>query len=440
MKVDFSKNLGPIKRMHAINQPPLAGDNCKAFRFLKEAGIPYSRLHDMGLERLWPRIDIECVFPNMDADETDPKNYRFPHSDFAIVNLMENGCEPYYNLSPTIENAVGVGYEPLYIHPPKDYQKWARICEHIIAHYNEGWANGYHLGIKYWEIWNEPDFGDPSCNFPNQQWTGTAEQYFELYDVAAKHLKARFGDSIMVGGYGAVGPYAILDDPEKYGIPKELYRKVTPENVYRFEFIEKFLAYIEKSGAPLDFFSWHSYDNIDRTWYKSLYMREQLDKHGFTDCEMHLNEWSNVHNDEHGSAMAAAKAAAMLIRMQDSPNDMLMFYDARIGRGIYAGMFNSITRHPHLLYYSFKAFNELFKLGTQVECTVDKSDIYALAATDSKKQAILMTNLGEFTVLRDFPEGYDIYLIDHINKLEPAGVTTDVFRIKQYQTVLLIRE
>ena len=48
MKVDFSGNLGPIKRMHAINQPPLAGHDCSAFRFLKEAGFPYSRLHDMG--------------------------------------------------------------------------------------------------------------------------------------------------------------------------------------------------------------------------------------------------------------------------------------------------------------------------------------------------------------------------------------------------------
>ncbi len=24
-------------------------------------------------------------------------------------------------------------------------------------HYNEGWAHGFELGIKYWGIWNEPD-------------------------------------------------------------------------------------------------------------------------------------------------------------------------------------------------------------------------------------------------------------------------------------------
>jgi len=41
--------------------------------------------------------------------------------------------------------------------PPKDFNKWARICVNIIRHYNDGWAGGYHWGIKYWEVWNEPD-------------------------------------------------------------------------------------------------------------------------------------------------------------------------------------------------------------------------------------------------------------------------------------------
>ncbi len=27
--------------------------------------------------------------------------------------------------------------------PPKDFKKWAVICEHIIRHYDENWANGY---------------------------------------------------------------------------------------------------------------------------------------------------------------------------------------------------------------------------------------------------------------------------------------------------------
>ena len=86
----------------------------------------------------------------------------------------------------TIENYVDI--RRYRIDPPKDFGKWARICEHVIRHYNEGWADGFHYGITYWEIWNEPDNGPTVAR--NQMWTGTAEQYYELYDVTARHLKS----------------------------------------------------------------------------------------------------------------------------------------------------------------------------------------------------------------------------------------------------------
>ena len=59
------------------------------------------------------------------------------------------------------------------MHPPADAAKWAAICVGIIRHYNEGWANGFHHGIRYWEIWNEPE------NRP-AMWTGTDEDYLAL--------------------------------------------------------------------------------------------------------------------------------------------------------------------------------------------------------------------------------------------------------------------
>ena len=55
----------------------------------------------------------------------------------------------------TIENSANI--RAFHVFPPKDFQKWAEICEHIIMHYNEGWANGFHYGIKYFEVWFEPD-------------------------------------------------------------------------------------------------------------------------------------------------------------------------------------------------------------------------------------------------------------------------------------------
>ena len=71
-------------------------------------------------------------------------------------------------------------------------------------------------------IWNEP-YNRPHYSGYNQIWTGTAEQFYELYYVTAKHLKSCFGDSIKIGGYGASGLYGIYyHPPEKYGgdVPK----------------------------------------------------------------------------------------------------------------------------------------------------------------------------------------------------------------------------
>ena len=46
--LDFNKNIGQIKPMHAVGQPPFIGINFSMFDHLKNANIPYSRLHDVG--------------------------------------------------------------------------------------------------------------------------------------------------------------------------------------------------------------------------------------------------------------------------------------------------------------------------------------------------------------------------------------------------------
>ena len=66
----------------------------------------------------------------------------------------------------------------------------------------------------------------------NQMWTGTPEQYYELYDVAAKHLKACFGDAIKIGGYGMCGLRDLIHNPQKYGanLPQE-----APATEFKYE-------------------------------------------------------------------------------------------------------------------------------------------------------------------------------------------------------------
>lgn len=383
--VDFGKITGTIKPMHGVGQPPFLGANFSMFSYLTEAGIPYSRLHDIR-----SCVDIYKIFPDFDADPYNPDSYDFVFTDRLIKKMIESSVEPFFRLGVSIENSHAL--KAYYIYPPKDFKKWAVICEHIIRHYNEGWANGFNFGIKYWEIWNEPD----DCyNFETScMWLGTPQEYYELYDVASKHLKARFGDSIKVGGYASCGFYHY----EKYSDLGDIGKKATCLDEFFFEFLDGFLKYIKANNCPIDFFSWHSYSQPEMVLKQADVCREILIKYGFPDVPDILNEWNTHHvKQERKLPLAAAKALALMLGMQNKTTELLCFYDARIGPSEYGGMFNPDSWEPYPLYYSFKSFNESYKLKNQTESICDNPNVYTLSATDGENSVLLISNLGEET-------------------------------------------
>ena len=147
INVDFEKVCGKVKPMHAVNNMPTLPRNGNGWdEKMTAAHIPFGRLHDTGGAFGGSRyVDIPNVFPDFDADENDPANYDFAFTDVLLERMVKSGVEPYYRLGVTIENYVDI--KSYRIDPPKDNEKWARICEHIIMHYNEGWADGYHYNI-----------------------------------------------------------------------------------------------------------------------------------------------------------------------------------------------------------------------------------------------------------------------------------------------------
>ena len=294
IRINPDRIIGKIKPMHGVGQPPLGGLGkafFQHFHYLTECGAPFSRLHDVGgayANSVF--VDIPNIFRNFDADENDPASYDFAFTDALITALVEAGVEPYYRLGITIENQAEI--KAYNVHPPKDFEKWARICEHVISHYIDGWADGFQYKITYWEIWNEPD--DSNELRVSQMWSGTAEEFYRLYAVTAKHLKAEFGDRIKVGGYGSSGFYGLMSQN-----PNEFHK-------YWAKFFYGFFDYIQQSGAPLDFFSWHSYDPPKSTIAGTRRFRQELDSRGYTHTESHLNEW-NPHAHLHGQAHIPAE-------------------------------------------------------------------------------------------------------------------------------------
>ncbi len=115
--------------------------------------------------------------------------------------------------------------------PPKCYAKWEALvrafAEHCLERY--GLAEVQHW---YFECWNEPDLGG--------FWTGTKEQYFELYAASARAVKAAH-PSLRVGGPATS----------------------------RGQWIGDFIRWCREKNVPMDFVSTHQYPQDEYCLYEN---------------------------------------------------------------------------------------------------------------------------------------------------------------------------
>ena len=378
-KVDFNRSVGKVKPMHATNNGPVykfASDqritNIDAFR---EAGIPYARNHDAALYSIYGgehTVDVHNIFPDFDADPYDPASY-----DFAVTDEYVRVCEfadvrTFYRLGSKIEHGVKK-YGTL---PPKDFHKWAVICEHIVRHYTEGWADGFRYDMKYWEIWNEPDL-DPDDSTHKRCWGGTKLQFFDLFEIAAKHLKGCF-PHLKIGGPALAG---------------------------KMDWAEDFLAEMQKRHVPMDFFSWHRYaGDPAKIARRAEEVRTLLDRYGYEASESILNEWNYVRGwrgDDWYYSLKAEKSlkgssfiASVMCDSQRGSVDLLMYYDARPTS--MNGMFCTDYVCECLKgYYPFKMFQSLYRLGECVESSCDCEEGHICAAKSEDEAAVMLTYFSD---------------------------------------------
>ena len=383
IQVDFRQIKGKIKPMHAVNNVPCVPyDNKQNNLFVKmqEAGIPYARLHDTGGRYGGAHyVDVGNVFPNFDANPNEPSAYDFAFTDRLLEEITKYGMKPFFRLGSTIENFHFI--KAYQIYPPKDFQKWAEICAGIIRHYNEGWADGFRLGIEHWEIWNEPD--NAVTIEENPMWKGAPEEFYEFYCTVSKYLKQQF-PNIKVGGYGSCGFYAVSNADFS-----EVARS-TSRVEYFIEYLNGFLEYSRANGGILDFFSWHSYADVTDNVKYAEYARQKLDSFGYRETEIYLDEW-NPGVEQKGLLRDAANIAAGMCLMQETPTDMCMYYDAQITSEL-CGMFDFVAHDVYKAYYAFYAFHKLYVLGREATSNSNMEGVYCCAATDGKSAGILIVN------------------------------------------------
>ncbi|MBQ8943195.1 MAG: hypothetical protein IJ050_01715, partial [Clostridia bacterium] len=369
IRVDFDSVVGEMKPVHNIDRMPEYEPGSEINRYFTQANMTSCRTHDINC------TDIHRVFPDFTKDAADESSYNFTESDRVMAAIAETGMEPFFRL--------GISYsDPVLAHdnlvPPADYTKWAQICEHIILHYNKGWADGYRYNIRYWEIWNEPENSDDPSD--NHFWLGTDEEFFRLYDTAAKYLKERF-PALKIGGYGSCGFYALTKT-------NALNTGASERNRYFVTYFNNFLNYIKEHNSPMDFFSWHSYTVTEKNARYIQYIKENLAKAGYGGAEIICDEWNyNPTENDKIDRRYGANQTSMLIMFQNEGLDMAHYYDGDDDGQLWAGLFVK-GRQPSSAYYGFWAFGQLYKLGSQAKIKNLRlyDDLYAVAATGSGGQ------------------------------------------------------
>jgi xylan 1,4-beta-xylosidase len=239
--------LKPIWRFFGADEPNYA--------YLKDGSKLLSELGQMGGSQVYFRAHhlltsgdgaYSLKFGSSSAYKEDTNStpvYDWSINDKIFDTYLARGVKPYaqigfmpealsthpqnYPHNPPVNKMAPVSGGQSY--PPKDYTEWGELVyqwtKHCVERYGADEVNQW-----YWEVWNEPNIS---------YWHGTTQDYCKLYDYAVEGVRRAL-------------PTARVGGPETAGGGGQWTR----------EFLEHCLRGTNyatgKTGAPLDFFSFHA--------------------------------------------------------------------------------------------------------------------------------------------------------------------------------------
>jgi xylan 1,4-beta-xylosidase len=206
---------------------------------------------ELGVERVRAHAILHDDLHLFSWSEDGP-SWNFETVDRVYDQLVELGLSPVVELSfmprdlARDPDATVFEYRGI-ISPPRDWAVWGETCGRLADHLVDRYGIDE---VADWgfEVWNEPNL--------QVFWTGTQEEYFRLYDEAARAIKD-VDERLLVGG-----PSSAASD-----------------------WIEDFTAFVAETGAPLDFISTHTYGN------DPLDLHGSLQRHGLEGVEIWWTEW-----------------------------------------------------------------------------------------------------------------------------------------------------
>ena len=183
-------------------------------RCRQELGVEYVRFHGV-------LCDDMSTFTIQQGQPVD--SFFNAHQVYDFLRGI--GMRPFVELS-FMPNALASGHQTVFFYegnitPPEDYAAWGdlirRFVQSLVDRYGVDEVRQW-----YFEVWNEPNL--------QAFWSGTQEDYFELYRATAEAVKSVDAD-LRVGG------------------------PATANNAW----VEDLLDFAEEAGLPVDFVTTHHY-------------------------------------------------------------------------------------------------------------------------------------------------------------------------------------
>ena len=296
ISVDYKNEKGAMNKMFKMcvgagrANEGLRADWQQQLRLTKaECDFQYIRMHGLF-------TDDMAVYKE---DRMGKPEYNFMYIDALFDPLLEMGIKPFVELG-FMPSALASGPETIFwwqgnVTPPKDYEKWEALVYELTMHFTERYGKD-EVKTWYFEVWNEPNL---SPGF----WSGTQEEYFKLYQYAARGVK-RVNEDYRVGGPATAGASW---EPEM-------------------------IEFCKKNNVPIDFISTHSY-GVDvgfldeygqagtrlskNKWSVSgdvLQSRKEIAESSLPNLELHYTEWSSsytpadpLHDSYHQAAYILEK-------------------------------------------------------------------------------------------------------------------------------------
>ena len=436
---DFGHETGKMRpELHSSGfGPTICSLTQQALDDVKSMGLKAARTHDWALTNPNQRVcDYFHIFPLMHLDAKDPKNYVFGPTDYLLKRTREEaGLDVFFRMGTSIEHS---GHK---VHfnsvMPDDFDKMAEIFAATVRHYNRGWANGYKWGIKYWEIWNEPE-GWISMWCPpggTEHLTGDAltakrdelrGKFVEFFVKVLRRLKTEFGDEIKVGGPALCG--------------------------YNTVWLNDILKACRDAGVAPDFISWHGYARDPMQYSNQAELARALcDSYGFPKCELIINEWHYFGEnydwgdlqrcsdpavkarvwegpDGHNGIRSACFTLAALANMQRSKLDQAYYYGCR-HTGAWG--FKDEMQRKYKVFYALKLFGDIVKRYPKICESTSEGTITTLAVADEYgRKALLVVDYGgvnrELAIsVKGVAEGAKVKctLLDYTHDLTPHEAT-----------------